>query len=198
MLNWLFPTKSVLVPPPLTVKKGTLIAGNQFPKLVSGFVRFNYNETFQNVPWNPVKSHWKGRRLYWNRGEIEDFSGSRKEVIVNSIAPHINALWKTIGYFPCFWRSARIVIPYEKPVGLDPLDAWPSQELKLNDYHYTIVFSGEISVHEVCQPVPNKTLFEHQILVNPIPGSRLGRYYKNEDFLVDYEITENGTWSLKW
>ncbi len=194
MLEWLFSTKYLLIPPPQFVESGTLINGNLFPKNVSGFVRFNYNETFKNIPWNSIKSHWKGKKIFWNRGKIEQFDGI-KEIIVKNTGTPIHPCWKKIGYFPCYWRSAKIIV--DTPVGMNPLDAWPISKYEIKEDVYIIVFSGEISVHEICQPIANKPIFEHQILVNPTQVSKIARYYKNEDFMVNF-INQNGKLLLEW
>ena len=194
--EWIAANKNPLIPPLQIVENGIKIAGNMFPKHVSGFVRFKYNDTFGIIPWNSAKSYWKKGKIFWNRGEIEGFHG-KKEVIVENTGTRINSCWKRIGYFPSYWRRTRIFIPHDKPVGLDPLDVWPSQQPEIEKYTYTIVFSGEIAIHEICQPIANKSLFEHQILVNPLQISRIARYYKSEDFLVEYKLM-NGEWKMVW
>lgn len=197
MFDWLFSSQSekLLIPPPQFIQKGTIINGILFPERVMGFVRFNYNEVFKNIPWISVKSYWENKVISWNCGEIEQFNGQKK-IITKNIGSSIHPCWKQLGYFPCYWRRSRIVV--DKPVGTDPFDAWPSAEIEIKKNYYVIVFSGEIAIHEICKPIPKqKGLFQHQILVNPLQTSKLAKYYKNEDCMVDIR-NENGKLSLIW
>jgi len=50
MFEWFKKKFSPILTPPITVTQGTLIEGRLFPKNVTGFTRFDYNEAFKNVP----------------------------------------------------------------------------------------------------------------------------------------------------
>jgi hypothetical protein len=196
MWNWFTPKNDFI--PPQFVEDGQIINGLLFPSKVRGFTRFNYNDAFKNIPWNPIKSYWNRDIITWCRGEIEGFDGIHEQK-VSCEKPRIHKKWLKLKHFPCFWRRTRVFIDESQPVGKMPCyDMWPrSDPKKLPSNNYSIIYWGEVAVHETCKPIPHSAEYEHEIFVNPLQTSCVARYYYEQDYLIPF-IKKDGKWSITW
>jgi len=187
----MFWTKKIIVPhpPPRTVTNGQTIHGRLFPWNVKGFIRFNYNEVFEDVPWNTSTSWWEMNKIIWNGGAIPFRASSKKKRLIQEYSEKdIHKRWRRLGYFPTFWRVGKTFVSEKQPVGKNiENEIWPKPKFAFYEPNqYVLVYHGEVVIHELCRPVPwKKNEFQREFSINPGKKCRLFNYCHYDELMVE-------------
>lgn len=187
----MFWPKKIIIParPPQTVKNGQLIHGRLFPWNVRGFINFDYNEVFKDIPWNTSVSWWEMSQIIWNGGTIPFRENLKtKQITQEYDEKRIHKRWRDLGYFPTFWRVAYTSIPEEDAIGKNvENEIWPRPKfLFYEPNQYVLVFFGEVVIHELCRPIPwKRNEFQRDFSVNPGKNCRLFNYCHYDDLLIE-------------
>lgn len=175
--------------PPQTVTNGQNIHGNMFPWNTKGFIRFDYNELFGNVPWDVATSWWTKTEITWEGGTIPYIDSHKKRRIYQEYPEaKIHRRWQELGYFPTYWRTALLDISQNEPINKNvKRDTWPQPYgIFYHPNQFVLIYFGTVAVHEMCRPIPwKKNTFRHDFTVNPTENCRLFNYCHYSDLMLE-------------